>query len=103
MLENPFYPLFKAGDFTIPLWWLATYLALLGIVEYGPVRRAQPTLDRDAGYVIEFGLLLVLLMFAHTSWQNPWYFVPFAGTYFLASVVLLLGSRWLHRQIEIRS
>jgi hypothetical protein len=102
VFENPCYPLFKADDFAVPLWWLGGYLLLVGLVEYGPVRRAQPTLDHDAGYVIEFGLLLMLLMFLHTSWRNPWYVVPFASAFLVASVTLLVGSRRLHRQIEVR-
>jgi hypothetical protein len=102
LFENPYYPLFKTADFSVPLWWLGTYLVLVGIVEYGPVRRAQPTLDRDAGYVIEFGLLLMLLTFANTSWRNPWYVMLFAAAFLIASIALLLGSRRLHRQIEVR-
>ncbi len=102
LLENPYYPLFKSDDFAAPFWWLGTYLLLVGIVEYGPVRRAQPTLDRDAGYVIEFGLLLLLLTFVNTPWRNPWYFTLFAAAFLIASTTLLLGSRRLHRQIEVR-
>ncbi len=62
ILKNPLYPLLKTSDFIVPLWWLGLYGLLVGIVEYGPVRRAQPTLDRDAGYSIELGLMILLLM-----------------------------------------
>jgi hypothetical protein len=101
-LENPYYPLFRGADFTIPLWWLATYLMLLGAAQYGPIRRAHPTLDRDAGYVLELGMILVLLGFANSAWRGPWYFGAFVAAFGVASVALLLGSRWLHRQMEIR-
>lgn len=102
LFENPYFPLMKTADFAAPGWWLAEYLLLMGTVEYGPIRRAQPTLDRDAGYTIELGLLFVLLTFVNTTWRNSWYFIPVCVALMVASLTLLIGSWRLHRQIEVR-
>jgi hypothetical protein len=102
LFENPYYPLMTTTDFAAPGWWLAAYLLLVGIVEYGPIRRAQPTLDYDAGYMIEFGLLIMLLMFLTTRWLGTWYFVLVAAAFTSTSVALLVGSWRLHREIKVR-
>ncbi len=102
LFDNPYYPLMMTADFATPCWWFAEYLLLVSAVDYGPIRRALPTLDRDAGYTIELGLILLLLTFVNTPWRNPWYFVPVSAAFVVASLALVIGSWRLHRQIEIR-
>jgi hypothetical protein len=102
VLQNPLYPLLKTSDFIVPLWWLGLYGLLVGIVEYGPIRRAQPTLDRDAGYSMEFGLMVLLLMGVDVPARSTWYFAFVLTAFAVASVALLVGSWRLHRQIEIQ-
>lgn len=102
LIENPYYPLLRSADFGVPLVWLATYLLLVGVVEYGPVRRAQPTRDRDAGYIIECGLMFLLIVtFAGLS-ESPQLSIPIAAAVAFASIVLLVGGSRLHRRIEIQ-
>lgn len=102
LVENPYYPLMKSADYGVPLVWLATYLLLVGAVEYGPVRRAQPTRDRDAGYIIECGLMFLLIVtFAGLS-ESPRLSIPIAVVVAFASIVLLVGGWRLHRRIEIQ-
>jgi hypothetical protein len=102
ILQNPYYPLFASADYVVPLWWLVGYLLLMGVVQYGPVRRAQPTCDRDAGYAITVGVFLAAFTLLNMGLRSPWFATLTWLALIAASVTLLYGSWRLHRQVEIQ-
>lgn len=100
VLQNPMYPLLKQADFALPWLWLAIYLIIACAVGYAPVRRAQPTRDVDAGYAVLVGYLIALSSIVNApgiAWRLVWW-----AALATVSVVLLVGSWRLNREVEVR-
>jgi hypothetical protein len=99
VLRSAYYPVFRGADAFASLRWLGIHVLLLGLLQYGPIRRAQPTCDRDSGYLIALAFL-VFVNFAVAT-RIPWASALMISGVAICLLVLVYGSWRLHRRIEI--
>jgi hypothetical protein len=99
MLRSAYYPLFRSDDALVPLAWLGMHLVLISVLQYAPIRRAQPTFDRDAGFTIAI-FFCILALFTIDS-ASRWVGVVVAISIVVGVVSLIYGSWRLHQRIEI--
>jgi hypothetical protein len=99
VLRSAYYPVFQGADAFVPLRWVGLHLLLLGLLQYGPIRRAQPTCDRDAGYLIALAFL-VFVTFAVAT-RTPWATAMMISGITICLLALVYGSWRLHQRIEI--
>lgn len=104
VFQSPFFPFFDSCETSVPLVWLGLYLLLVPACHYAWIRRAQPTKGGHSGHLLVGGLLLaVLFLFFRVRSLDGW-FAWVCGVSYLAVVVsLLVGSRTLHRSLEVRA
>jgi len=104
LLNSPFYPIMAPREMIVPIAWLGLYMLLLPACHYAWIRAAQPTRGRLGGICIILGLIAALLvMLSEVHHLSGWFAGLAWGSYVAVIICLMLGSRALHRTLEVRT
>lgn len=105
-LENYWFPLMAETERPFPWWCLLGYAVLLPLFHYAWIRGAQPWRGLLAGYILAIGVVLA----AFSIWNGVrvpdmpvWTIFMMAGGFAGAALSLFVGSRRLHRTLEVLS
>ncbi|MCP4641597.1 MAG: hypothetical protein GY851_14230, partial [bacterium] len=100
VFKSPYFPLFGSYEAVLPWVWLVQYAALMPMLHYAWIRRAQPTRGRNAG---DF-LCVAYIVGAFTAFaavHAPWCRVFAVGVAILILCVMLVAGRLLNRTMEV--
>jgi hypothetical protein len=104
LLESPYYPgIMEPRDALVPWTWLALFLFALPFVHYAWIRAGHAAPGGDGGKILAYLAMLGVLLMLDTRHLDPpgvqrVILAIAAGTW----LVILLGSRLVHRRMEIQ-
>ena len=103
LFRSPYFPVMAPQEATVPLAWLVGYCILIPLSHYAWIRHAQPTRGGLGGTFIAAGVTVALVVLTLEGLYRPWFTWLAAGAGTVTVCVMLIGSRRLHRRLEVQA
>lgn len=102
VFRSPWYPIMQPRDAAEVWRWLGMYGALLPVLAYGWIRRAQPTQGGAGGWLLTIGAVLAGASLLNTPIREPWFGWIVYATWAVVAAICLVAGRLLYRTLEMK-